>query len=307
LAVACGLLLGGLAERVRSKRHVDRIAVLLCSSWHSVGPAVVVGFYAPGPPSWSRAPVYAAALLAQFAFDDAAVVVRHRFGRGVPVRDLISPLALVAIVDLALAPLALLVAFVVVADPLAVLAVLPVAGLLHALGIDRRRRIDESVALGRAIQDASREARVDPLTGIGNRLAWQEAIEAAGSRLARSGEAASILLVDLDRLKEANDRFGHDAGDRLIRRLAAVLGSIVPERTTLARIGGDEFAVLALGLDEQGSDDLMRTIRLALETLEVGGITASASLGASSCPPCTSLDEALRLADERLYGDKAAA
>jgi GGDEF domain-containing protein len=86
-----------------------------------------------------------------------------------------------------------------------------------------------------------------------------------------------------------------------------VLGSIVPERTTLARIGGDEFAVLALGLDEQGSDDLMRTIRLALETLEVGGITASASLGASSCPPCTSLDEALRLADERLYGDKAAA
>jgi len=252
-------------------------------------------------------PVYGIALLAQFVFDDAAVVVRHRFGRGVPVSDLVPALALVGIVDVALAPIALLVAFAAVDQPLAVLAVLPVTGLLHVLGIDRRRRIDESLALGRAIEDVSREARSDPLTGIGNRLAWQEAIEAARSRQARDGEPASVVLVDLDRLKEANDRFGHDTGDRLIRRLAAVLGRIVPERATLARIGGDEFAVLALGVDEPGCEELVRSIRLALRTLEVGGIAASASLGASSCPPCASLDEALRLADERLYDDKGPA
>jgi diguanylate cyclase (GGDEF)-like protein len=111
--------------------------------------------------------------------------------------------------------------------------------------------------------------------------------------------------VDLDRLKETNDRFGHDAGDRLIRGLAAALAHVVPESATLARIGGDEFAMLAVNLDEIGCDDLARTLGVTLARLDVGGVAISASIGAAACPPCTSLDEALRLADERLYLDKA--
>lgn len=170
LAVAAGLVAGGLTERLRSKRHGERVPVLLCSAWHSVGPALVFGLLAPGPPAASRAPLYLVALLAQFALDSMSVFVRHRLGRGVPVRALFPALVWVVTVDLMLAPLALVVAVPAVEQPVAVLAVLPLAGLLHVLGVDRRRRIDESLVLGRAVADASRAARSDPLTG-GNRLA----------------------------------------------------------------------------------------------------------------------------------------
>jgi diguanylate cyclase (GGDEF)-like protein len=304
LAAGSGLVLGGLVERARSRRHHDRIAVLLCSSWHTVGPTLVLGLLAPGQLGWNRLPFYVLALLAQLVIDVAAVLVRHGIGRGVSFRQLLPPFGWVAVVDSALAPVAFVVAWAAVTEPLAILSVLPLASLLHVLGVERRKSIDETLVLGRAVEDASREARSDPLTGIGNRLAWEEAIDAARSRLARSGEPVSILLVDLDRLKETNDRYGHDAGDRLIRGLAAALAHVVPETATLARIGGDEFATLAM-IDEAGCDDLVRTLRVTLARLDVGGVAISASVGAAGCPPCASLDEALRLADERLYVNKA--
>jgi diguanylate cyclase (GGDEF)-like protein len=302
LAVALGLLVGGCAERLRSQRHGERVAVLVCSAWHSVGPALVVGFLASGPPAWSRAPLYLLALPAQFALDSASVLLRHRLGRRVPLSRLLPPLGWVATVDAALAPVALLVAFVAVEQPAAALAVLPLAGLLHLLGIDRQRRIDESLVLGRAVLDASRAARSDPLTGTGNRLAWQEAIEAAERDDAGH---ISVILVDLDRLKETNDRYGHDAGDRLIQTLARALQAVVPEATTLARIGGDEFAILALELDDSARAGIVARIRDELDHLVVSGVPVAASIGAASCPPCASLADALRLADERLYADKA--
>jgi diguanylate cyclase (GGDEF)-like protein len=305
LVAASGLLLGGLVERARSRRHHDRIAVLLCSSWHTVGPTLVIGLLARGPLSWNRLPFYVLALVAQLVGDVVAVLLRHGIGRRIPFRQLLPPFGWVVVVDSALAPVAFVVAWAAATEPLAIACVLPLASLLHVLGVERRRSIDETLVLGRAVEDASREARSDPLTGIGNRLAWEEAIDAARSRLARSGEPVAILLVDLDRLKETNDRFGHDAGDRLIRGLAAALAHAVPEGSTLARIGGDEFATLALDLDEGGCDDLVRTLRVTLARLDVGGVSISASIGAAACPPCASLDEALRLADERLYVDKA--
>jgi diguanylate cyclase (GGDEF)-like protein len=306
LTAASGLLLGGLFEHVRSKRHHERIAVLLCSSWHTVGPTLVLGLLARGPMSWDRVPFYVLALVAQLTLDVAAVFARHGIGRGVRLGQLLPPFGWVVVVDAALAPAAFVVAWAATDQPLAVLCVLPLASLLHVLSVERKKSIDESLALGRAVADASREARSDPLTGIGNRLAWEEAIDAVRSRVARTGEPVSVLLVDLDRLKETNDRLGHDAGDRHIRGLAGALGHVVPESATLARIGGDEFAVLAMDLDESGCGDLVRALRLTLSTLEVGGVSVSASIGAAAYPPCTSLDEALRLADERLYADKAA-
>jgi diguanylate cyclase (GGDEF)-like protein len=305
LAAASGLVLGGLVERLRSRRHHARIAVLLSSSWHTIGPTLVLGLLASGPLSWNSLPFYVLALVAQFAVDVASVLMRHRIGRGIPLRQLVVPFRWVAVVDAALAPVAFVVAWAAMHEALAVLCVLPLAGLLHALSVERRKSIDESLALGRAAEDASREARADPLTGIGNRLAWEEAIDVARSRLARIDKPVSVVLVDLDRLKETNDRFGHDTGDRLIRALAAALAHVVPDSATLARIGGDEFAVLALDLDDSACDDLVRTLRVTLARIDVGGISVSASIGAAACPPCTSLDEALRLADERLYVDKA--
>lgn len=305
LCVAIGLLVGGFFERLRSRRHGDRVAVLLCSSWHSVGPALVIGTLADGPPSWSGAPFYVLALVAQFLFDAASVVIRHRLGRGTPLSRLLPPLSWVAIVDVTLAPVALLVAWAAVDEPAAIACILPLAGLLHFLGTERRRRIDESLALGRAVEDASRRARSDPLTGVGNRLAWQEAVADAEARRLAEGAEASVFLVDLDRLKETNDTHGHDTGDRLIQALASALQAAVRDADALARIGGDEFAVLVSGADSERCEQIAERIREQLAGLDVAGVPLMASLGAASCPPCPSLAAALRLADERLYADKA--
>jgi diguanylate cyclase (GGDEF)-like protein len=220
-------------------------------------------------------------------------------------RTLLAPLSWVALVDWALAPLALLVAFVAVTEPLTVLCVLPLAGLLHMLGSERRRRIDESLVLGQAVEDASREARSDPLTGVGNRLAWQEAVERCERRLVEEGVGSTVVLVDLNRLKETNDTYGHDVGDRLIQALAGELGKAVPNADVLARIGGDEFAILAPGAGQRARAELVLHIRRALAGLTVGDVPVRASLGASASPPCASLAVAIRVADGSLYAEKA--
>jgi diguanylate cyclase (GGDEF)-like protein len=232
--------------------------------------------------------------------------VRQVLGRGTPARSLLEPLGLVAVVDLTLAPVALGVAFAVIAQPLAMLCVLPLAGLLHVLGAERQRHIDQSIELGRAMQDVARAARSDPLTGVGNRLSWQEAVEHAGLDYERDGVGASFVLVDLNELKETNDTFGHDAGDRLIQALALALRAAIPTDVDLARIGGDEFAVLAPGRDDRSCRAIVAGIRRELDGLVVNGIPVRASVGAASCPPCMTFDEALRLADERLYAEKLA-
>jgi hypothetical protein len=123
LAAASGLVLGGLVERVRSRRHHDRIAVLLCSSWHTVGPTLVLGLLAQGPLSWNRLPFYVLAVLAQLVIDVLAVLVRHGLGRGTSVRQLLPSFRWVAVVDSALAPVAFVVAWAAVTEPLAILCV----------------------------------------------------------------------------------------------------------------------------------------------------------------------------------------
>ena len=276
LAVATALVAGGTVDLLRGRLHGARLTVLLSSSWHSVGPALVIGLLASGPPVWSDVAVYALALLAQFAFDAAFVAFRHRLGRGVPARELVSPLVWVMLVDTALAPVGLLAAFAAGAELWAVLAVLPLAALLRLLETERRGRIDESLLLGQAAESASRAARSDPLTGVGNRRAWEEAVERAAAKELDGTTASSVILVDIDGLKETNDTHGHDAGDRLIQAVAGALRRALRDHDELARIGGDEFAALAQGVDEHVCAALVARIR----------------------------DELAKLADERLYREK---
>ena len=307
LCVAVALVGGAVFDRLRGRLRAARIAVLLTSSWHSVGPAVVIALLAPGQPAWADVPVYLFALLAQFAFDAASVTFRHHFGRGIPVRDLAGPLALVMLVDLTLAPVGLLAAFAASEEPVTVLCILPLVGLLHVLAAEHRERIAASVALGQVAEDASRAAREDPLTGVGNRLAWEEALARASSQVA-SGTAATVIMVDVDRLKDTNDRYGHDAGDRLIQGVAGALARAFRDVDDLARIGGDEFAALTLGADEHSGETLVSRIREEIAALDVaGGIPVSASIGVASCPPSETLEDAVKLADDRLYKEKTTA
>ncbi|VIO69075.1 putative bifunctional diguanylate cyclase/phosphodiesterase [Bradyrhizobium ivorense] len=99
-----------------------------------------------------------------------------------------------------------------------------------------------------AQHEAERTVRQDSLTHLPNRFAFNEALDGALKRLARSGEEFAVLLLDLDRFKEVNDRFGHPAGDEFLVQVAARLQRCTRASEHVARIGGDEFALIMSNL-----------------------------------------------------------
>lgn len=150
------------------------------------------------------------------------------------------------------------------------------------------------------------EARTDDLTGVPNRRALMEAVGAACQR----PSGAVLLVIDLDRFNEVNDRFGHGIGDELIRLMARRLQRYVGNRGTLARLGSDEFALALPGTDVHGAtaiaEDLLGVLRAPAE---VAGrhLWVSASIGiASTALTLPDQDELLRCADAAMYAAKRA-
>ncbi|WP_027529298.1 bifunctional diguanylate cyclase/phosphodiesterase [Bradyrhizobium sp. WSM3983] len=96
--------------------------------------------------------------------------------------------------------------------------------------------------------EADRTVRQDPLTQLPNRVAFNETLDGALKRLALSGEEFAVLLLDLDRFKEVNDRFGHPGGDEFLVQVASRLQRCTRAAEHVARIGGDEFALVMANL-----------------------------------------------------------
>src|SRR4030095_2562045 len=96
----------------------------------------------------------------------------------------------------------------------------------------------------------NRLARHDLLTGLANRGVFVEALDAAIAQSPRTGKSLAVLYMDLDHFKDVNDTLGHPVGDLLLQSVAARLKAIVRETDTVARFGGDEFALIATGLAE---------------------------------------------------------
>jgi HD-GYP domain-containing protein (c-di-GMP phosphodiesterase class II) len=150
LCVAIGLLLGNAATYLRRQEHPERALVVVASSWHAFGAALVVALAGEPEASWSVWPVLLAAVAAQFAFDFAGSAARAWFAFGISPTAHIRLMIWVYGVDLALTPVALLTAMVSSDEPLALLVVLPLLGLLAILAQERRRRIDHALELGHA-------------------------------------------------------------------------------------------------------------------------------------------------------------
>jgi diguanylate cyclase (GGDEF)-like protein len=141
-----------------------------------------------------------------------------------------------------------------------------------------------------------REARIDSLTGVGNRLAWQEALGAERER-------AAILMVDIDNLKKVNDDQGHDAGDEHLRAASHMLREAAGPSALVARIGGDEFAVLlAQGYRAAVTVD---AIDAALKASPlIGGSPLSFALGMAVAETGEALDSVQKRADAAMYAVK---
>ena len=157
-------------------------------------------------------------------------------------------------------------------------------------------------ALHAEIERASGQARRDPLTGLGNRLAWDEAMSAAAATNRRLG----VVVADLDYLKTVNDEHGHHAGDRYLQAGADVLKRCVRAGDLVVRLGGDEFAVLVHDADEGVSIELAARVEQTSRTVEVDGLgRLSMTLGWAVTSDVVSVHDAWRQADGHLYRAKA--
>ena len=97
------------------------------------------------------------------------------------------------------------------------------------------------------LDDVHKESLTDPLTGIANRKAFDNALAAAEEQVAQSGDPVSLLLCDIDNFKKFNDTWGHQTGDQVLRLVANCLSENVKGRDTAARYGGEEFGVVLRG------------------------------------------------------------
>jgi len=148
----------------------------------------------------------------------------------------------------------------------------------------------------------------DQLTGIGNRRRLDGRIAELSSALGRSGPAG-VVLLDVDHFKAVNDNEGHPVGDLVLRILAGRLGNEVRHPETLVRWGGEEFLVIAPGLDGSGLADLGERLRVGVggSPFAVGDgklLDIHVSAGCAS-GPLDGFEQTVRIADEALYEAKA--
>jgi diguanylate cyclase (GGDEF)-like protein len=155
-------------------------------------------------------------------------------------------------------------------------------------------------------RDALRaSALTDPLTGVANRRAFLERIDYEIARHGRSRRSFAVLMLDLDGFKLLNDRFGHPAGDDLLREVARALAGAIRDQDTLARLGGDEFCVLAPETDEAGAGRLIARVEASVARVVAGVDTLGASAGAAIFPrDGGTADVLLHAADQRLLAAK---
>jgi len=157
--------------------------------------------------------------------------------------------------------------------------------------------------LEEAMTRLSRTAETDALTGLFNRRGFDRRLENELRRARRSGGPVGVVIGDLDRFKAINDRFGHQAGDRILERVAAILSEGRRTVDVVARVGGEEFALILPYTAGPGArataERLRRTIRSAFAAEDP---PLTISLGVASFPDdANDANSLVRLADEALY------
>ncbi|HEY5713061.1 MAG TPA: EAL domain-containing protein [Allosphingosinicella sp.] len=158
---------------------------------------------------------------------------------------------------------------------------------------------------------AQHQALHDQLTGLANRALLEDRLSQALTRYRRSGEQVALIMLDLDRFKQVNDTLGHNAGDKLVQEVGDRLRSLVRETDTVARIGGDEFAIVQVS--PKGEADVRRLCERIISVIRkpfligerearvgvsIGAVFASKEVSEAS--------ELLRKADITMYRAKAA-
>jgi len=177
--------------------------------------------------------------------------------------------------------------------------------LLHMLEPYAAIHLQHAVQYGTIKESAER----DPLTLLRNRRAFESTFAAETSRFERYGRPLALLVLDLDHFKGVNDRYGHEAGDEVLRRTARIIHNTVRDVDTAARLGGEEFVVLMPETSLEAALDAGERIRAAIEEVRIewrgAVIPVSVSVGVSSAPEIVAAPaELMKSADAALYTAK---
>jgi diguanylate cyclase (GGDEF)-like protein len=288
--VAVGYLLGAVGDSVVDGRSPWRAVGAIGCSWFSFPPAVILWWAGEPGPEWRRWPIFAAAIAAQIAGDAVHTLVHERIAHGLDYRALWRPLSFTYTLDVLLAPLGIVA---VRSGGSSFLALLPLCAVLGVLARERHIRIDALAEAARMEQLAG----TDSLTGLPNRRTFDDALTTALERSTTNGVA--LCLFDLDHFKAYNDRFGHLAGDDLLRDAAAMWRLLLPSDVMVARLGGEEFAVLV------ESDDLP-AIEAFVERARAATPIVTCSAGLAHRYEEVRAAELLNRADSALYDAKGA-
>jgi len=162
------------------------------------------------------------------------------------------------------------------------------------------------------LQKFERNATTDALTGLSNRHAMEETFPREVARCLQSDQPVSMIMIDVDRFKSFNDKFGHVAGDRALSAVAHVLTKHFRPRDHLVRFGGDEFAVLLPGISETEALLVAERVRDAVSGSTRGStdslirIPVEISMGIAQLGENGTFESLLRAADAALYRAKRA-
>jgi diguanylate cyclase (GGDEF)-like protein len=173
-----------------------------------------------------------------------------------------------------------------------------------------RRAVRHAIERKRIEHELSELARLDPLTGLPNRLLFRDRLTQAVQRIGRGDHGVGLIFIDPDGFKAVNDRYGHATGDRLLKLVAGRLRRVARRTDTVARLGGDEFTIILEGV--RHPDDAARVAEQAELSLrqpfEVGGVVIKlgASLGVAIASHATEIPDVLtHRADAAMYRAKA--
>jgi diguanylate cyclase (GGDEF)-like protein len=167
-----------------------------------------------------------------------------------------------------------------------------------------------SAALARAyrFEAAETRANIDALTGLPNRRYLEEFVAIAGPRR-RSGDSYGVLMIDIDHFKRLNDRYGHTAGDTVLRAVGERISAAIRATDTPARYGGEEFAVVLRRANQAQAMEVAERIRQAIRSIPPGDLKlrepVTVSVGvAISASTDIALTNLLEAADQALYRAK---
>jgi len=177
-----------------------------------------------------------------------------------------------------------------------------------------KRIVSLEQSLRESVEEKRRQATTDALTGANNRLYFDKHLVRELKRTRRFGGSLSVLLLDIDRFKSINDRYGHGIGDEVLVQFAERLRTALPrDYDWSARIGGEEFAVVLPQTDMQGAMIVAEKLRQSIASLpirtESGNLNVTVSIGvavadAATLLPKTTVDDIVELADRGLYKSK---